>query len=330
MVVLLVVAVLAVTTPTSPVYVSYVNSDSMEPTIGVNDGYLVVADAAVERGDIAVFWSDEREEYVTHRVVDRTDAGLVTKGDNNEVTDQAAGYAHVQRADVIGTVLTVGGKPIIIPWLGVLASVIVANRLSVLVLGGCLVVGSLLYDRENRSRPSRSLVRVGDVTHPLLVATVVVVVGGVLLGAVSYDTTYVVTDGAANGANTLTVGEAATERVQIHVAAVPFTYRMIDTKGLSMTDRTANASTISAVLRIPKQTERGTHETSLTVYRYPAVLPEQAVRTIHGTSPLLAAATTVGLLFAPALLVYTLLFDGKKPLRPFRVRRRSRRRNQRR
>lgn len=319
--VLAIFAAVALTVPASPIHVSYVYSDSMEPTLGVDDGYIVVAGGEIERGDVVVFHSNDREEYVTHRVVDRTDAGYITKGDANDATDQSTGHPPVKREDVVGTVLSVGGTPITIPGLGVVISVLAANRLLVAGVGGTLVLGSLLYDAGD-DRPARTLVRVSDVTHPLLLVALLAAVGMLLTGAVTHDVTYVAVDGGGGGPNVLTVGEPATEERLVTAQSGPFSYRMIDATGMGVTAQERNASAISAELRIPPQADRGPHETSLAVYRYPAVLPEGTVRTLHATSPVLAASTTVGALFVPVFLAYALLFDGRAPLRLGRSRRR--------
>lgn len=318
-------AAIVVTTPASPVQVSYVYSDSMEPAIGQNDGYVVVPDGNVEQRDIVVFWSSEREEYVTHRVVGRSDAGLITQGDNNDVTDQSVGYSHVQREEIVGTVLTINNEPVTIPGLGIIVSLIASNRLVVLGAAGLLIAGSVLYNSGARhSRPDRSLVRVSDVMHPLFVAALLAGIVFLLVGASSHELTYVAVDGAVGGPNTLTVGESTTETVLIHVPSAPFTYRMVSTDGMTITDRSENASTVTARVYIPGPTERGAYTTSLTVYRYPAVLPERAVRTLHSVHPSLAATTTVGLLFTPFFILYALFLDGRQPLRASRSRWRTR------
>lgn len=318
-------AAVVVTTPASPVQVSYVYSDSMEPTIGQNDGYVVVPDGNVEQRDIVVFWSSEREEYVTHRVVGRTGAGLITQGDNNDVTDQSVGYSHVQREEIVGTVLTINGEPVTIPGLGVLVSLMSAHRLVVLGAAGLLIAGSALYNSGTRhSRPGRSLVRVNDVMHPLLAAVLIAGVVFLLVGASSHELTYVAVDGAIGGPNTLTVGESTTETVLIHVPSAPFTYRMVSTDGMTITNRSENASTVTAQVYVPGPTERGAYTTSIHVYRYPTVLPEQTVRTLHAAHPALAASITVALLFAPFFVLYALVLDGQQPLRTSRSRRRTR------
>lgn len=320
--VLTIFAAVALTVPASPIHVSYVYSDSMEPTLDVNDGYVVV-DAPVEVGDVAVYRSEDRDEYVTHRIVDRTDEGFVTKGDNNQATDQATGHPYVQRDDVVGRVLTLGGKPLTIPKLGVFLAALGENRLPAAAVGALLVVASLLSDSgDGGDRPERSVLRLSDVTHPLLVVGLLAAVGVLLTTAVTHDITYVAIEGGGPGADTLAVGEPATEEVLLSLPQQSFIYRMVDTQGMQIAEHERNESAIAATLRVPPQKTPGPHEASLTVYRYPAVLPRDIVRTLHSTSPVLAVSTTVGTLFAPVFLAYAVLFDGKKPLRLGRTTRR--------
>lgn len=64
---------------------SVVASDSMEPTFEV--GEIITSKAIsiedVEKGDIIVFWSEEYQVHIVHRVIEVKEGNkLVTKGDN--------------------------------------------------------------------------------------------------------------------------------------------------------------------------------------------------------------------------------------------------------
>lgn len=66
-----------------------VMSGSMEPAISTGALCFVHTKAAydrVQKGDI-VAYKISTGTYVTHRVVERTEAGMVTKGDANEAAD---------------------------------------------------------------------------------------------------------------------------------------------------------------------------------------------------------------------------------------------------
>ncbi|HEY8395366.1 MAG TPA: signal peptidase I [Bacilli bacterium] len=63
---------------------SVVATDSMEPTIKVGEIITIksVPFSDIEEGNIIVFWSQEYQRYICHRVVDIEDGKLFTKGDN--------------------------------------------------------------------------------------------------------------------------------------------------------------------------------------------------------------------------------------------------------
>lgn len=315
-----VLAALAVTTPASPVQLSYVYSDSMEPTIGQNDGYIVVPAQQVQQRDIIVFWSQEREEYVTHRIVGRSDEGLITQGDNNDVTDQAAGHPYVQRSAITGTVLSLTGEPVTIDGLGVLVSLVHSQRLLILGIAMSLIGGSILFGGSQQPHPRRSLLRVRDVIHPVFAAAIIGGTMVILIGAVSHELMYVAIDGGSSAQNTLTVGSATTETISINASALPLTHRLVSTDGMTITNSTRNASTITANVHIPGPTTSGAYQTSIAVYRYPAVLPFRLVETIHAIHPAVAAGATMSILFSPFVLAYALLFDGNTPLRTSQTR----------
>ncbi len=314
--VIIALAVFAVVMPASPVQISYVYSDSMEPTIGENDGYLVVPAGEIANGDIVMFWSEGRDEYVTHRVTGRSDAGLITKGDNNAVTDQASGYPPVQRGEVVGKVLSIGGEPLTMPGVGGLVSFTKSSRL--LLLAGALILigGGLVISNGPRAHPARSIIHVGDLMHPVFVGAIIGGIVIILTGATFHDLGYVAVESGANAPNTLTVGEPTTETIFINATSIPFTHRIVSTDGMAIEQMSRNASTITADVHIPAPTEHGPQSTSVEVYRYPAILPHQPTVALHELHPSIAAGLSTSLLFMPFILLYGLFFDGKTPLRP--------------
>lgn len=85
-------------------------SGSMEPAIKTGSISWVNcrADARhMERGDILAFERNDGE-LVLHRIVHRTEAGMVTKGDANKAPDAALVRAHQIKGKVLFTVPYVG------------------------------------------------------------------------------------------------------------------------------------------------------------------------------------------------------------------------------
>lgn len=82
-------------------YISVVASESMEPTLYKND--LIIYKAAKEYyvNDVIVFKFDNY--YVVHRIIEKTDLGYITKGDNNLVNDLDY-FGYIQPDQIIGKV----------------------------------------------------------------------------------------------------------------------------------------------------------------------------------------------------------------------------------
>lgn len=320
--VLLAGALLAVAYPLSPVHVSYVYSDSMEPTIGEYDGFVVVPSDGVETGDVVTFWSNDKDEYVTHRVVGRTDGGFVTRGDANRVSDQRAGHPPVARDQIRGEVLAVGGEPLVIPGLG--RAVMAVRGASTLVLAGvALVAGALALGSGGGTE--RRVDRWGAVGWPVLGSAVLALAVLLVAGVQTVDVSHVaVAPGIdAGGPGVVSVGKPITETVR--VGRSPLQTTVFDPRGVSVVNRTANATVTRVGLEGPPASEPGAVEASLDVYRYPAVLPRGVLVSLHRVHPAVAGAVTALVVLSPAILVYLLTVDGRSPVRPSLLGRRLRR-----
>ncbi|MFC7185856.1 signal peptidase I [Halorubrum yunnanense] len=109
-----------------PILLSFVETGSMQPTLDPGDGFVAIpAPLAgdVGAGDVVTFDAQEIEGggLTTHRVVEETDRGYITRGDNNPFTDQDGGEPVVQDAEVVAVALSVGGSVVVIPHLGTVA-----------------------------------------------------------------------------------------------------------------------------------------------------------------------------------------------------------------
>ena len=314
-VVVLLLALLVLAPSASPLRVGYVTSDSMAPTLSPADGYLAVPAGDVSTGDVVVYWSPIRGEYVTHRVVEETDGGFVTKGDNNEETDQSTGYPPVSRSAVVGEVLTVGGDPLVIPNLGSVVPTIRRYRLA--AFGLLLLAAAALFVRmrqgSNARRPGRTVLRVGDVVEPLLVVGVVTFVAVTPLGAASYQLTYVATVDST-GEYTIPVGESTVRNITITADENPATTRVIRAEGMTVTDRVENGTTTDLTVSIPPPEAAGAKTMSVRVYPYPSVLPRPVLEDLHDVHPALATVVSTGAVFGALYLLYRLLLDRDRPI----------------
>lgn len=116
-------------------------SGSMKPTINVGDEVIVKITKDIKENDIITFTEDDI--FVTHRVKEITDEGIVTQGDNNESEDNIK-----KPSDVVGKV------ELIIPKLGKIKYVI-TNIYFIVALVICYIIYEILlyiYDKNDEKK----------------------------------------------------------------------------------------------------------------------------------------------------------------------------------
>lgn len=92
--------------------ISYVPTGSMEPTISANSTIIFDQDykySDLKVDDIIVYYNDETNMYIIHRIIDSTDDGFITKGDNNSIADYHSNsleYYYVTESNYIGKYTT--------------------------------------------------------------------------------------------------------------------------------------------------------------------------------------------------------------------------------
>lgn len=316
--------------PVSPVQLSYVTSDSMAPTIETNEGYVTVPAGTIEAGDVITFYSTARGGYVTHRAIAVTAEGIVTQGDANPSTDQAAGYPLVQPSSVTGKALEFDGSVLVVPHLGTLLSLLETYWYAVVAL----VVGAILYSgaRATRGRDRDEILLGREILLTTVLVAVVVGTALVSLAAVHQTQVYQVVESDTDNPDVLPVGESRTESFTIDIAQTPLTHLVTDVSGMALAEPIAagrgesrvgegvvsSEQTVDAT--IPAQQTTGIHQAALHVYPYPATLPGGVVTTLHGIHPLVAAFTTVLAAILPLYGVYWALVDLRTPLRSTRSR----------
>jgi signal peptidase len=343
--VVIVAVTLALLAPaTSPVQISYVTSDSMEPAIQTNDGYILVPPGEVIPGEIVTYYSDERDGYVTHRVVGTTADGFLTQGDANPTTDQAAGNPPVERSAIIGQVFTIGGQPVLIPQLGVVLGLVRANWMLLFTLMSLSVIVGVFRGESDRPRDSKeSALQSREIVIPTILVAIFVSVLLISSGAVHTELTYSVTETGTDNPQVLAVGESTTTSLDANIVSTPLTQVLTDTEGIVITDTTIaepsaaadqgqsgaldslreplitrSSTTLSAT--VPAQAEPGSHTARISLYPYPATLPRGTLEQLQSIHPWLAALGSVLVIFLPVYTLYWLLIDTTAPIRGSRSR----------
>ncbi len=92
----------------TPVHFSEVSGNSMEPTLSEGDLLIAFETSSIGTGDIVIVQDETcfENEYVVHRVVEVTENGYMTQGDNNPITDQEdAGCEALSQSAITGKVV---------------------------------------------------------------------------------------------------------------------------------------------------------------------------------------------------------------------------------
>lgn len=333
-----------------PVFFTYVETDSMEPTLSAGDGFVAVpieVAGPVGEGDVIVYRAESLHGggLTTHRVVEETDRGYVTKGDANPFTDQGGkDESPVKDGQVVAKALQVGGHVVVVPHLGTavegtteaLAGVqrwtatlfgtralLGAQGLAYLFFAATIVLYAVDVYRDNgtkdrertRSRDDGTDVRVYAAAFALLVvagatAAMVVPAGTQEFGVVSAEFD-------SERPDVVRAGETANATYAVHNGGVLPVYTVFEpaSEGVDVRPReirVGGGSRVDATLTLSAPPENGYYRYYVVEHRYLAVLPLTVIRGLHSMHPWAPIVAIDALLALPFyLLSIRLLGTGR-------------------
>ncbi|SDG21255.1 signal peptidase I [Halorientalis regularis] len=333
-VVVAIVAVVAGQLLGQPVLLGYVTSGSMAPTMETGDGFVAIPAAVageVEEGDVIVFQAESLHGggLTTHRVVDVTDRGYITKGDANPFTDQDNDEPPVKDAQIVATAWQPGGGVLVIPELGTVVmgtqSVIQSvQRRAAAALGtrSLLGVQGLAYllfalsivayvldvwlGGSSDRRRDRQRERDSGTSARLLVAIFAAVIvlaatAAMVVPAGSQEFGVVSAESDAPGPRVIEQGTS--ESVDYPVSnggLVPIvSYFEGDSERVSVEPtelRVPARESVNATLTLSAPPETGYYRQYLVEHRYLAILPQSTIRALYEVHPWLPIAVIDGLL----------------------------------
>lgn len=342
-----------------PVLLSYVESDSMEPTLDEGDGFVAVPEPLagdVGMGDVVVFDAERIEggELTTHRIVDEREGGYVTQGDGNLVADQSGGEPLVTDGQVKAVALSVDGTVVTIPhlgsavgavgvafdrvertvagWLG--APRLGSQQLAYLLFGLGLLAftASLVFDgiagRDRERTRSRSQAGMLD-ARLVLGGCLLLLIGGAIVGMVAPagTETYGVVSSEGNSSNPTIVpaGESDSFQYDRHNGGVlpVVSYLEPSSDGVDVNlERTtlSRNETVNATVTFHAPPETGYYHRSVTEHRYFALVPPSVIDAAYRVHPWLPYALISAVITFPVLVLWWLW----GPRGTVRVRRRQR------
>ena len=322
-----------------PILLSYVETGSMEPTIGTGDGFVAVPSVLagdVEEGDVVVYEARELQGggLTTHRVVGETDEGYVTKGDANPFTDQDGPEPPVTDDQIVAHALQISGEVVVVPALGVAVETIQEGVLSLqswfadlvgfgdsldrqgsgvvlFAVGFALFALTLILDEgrtrtTDRSRRRGTLLNTRTVTLVVLVAVLLPANAAMLAGD---GTQELVVDGADVAESPdIEPGDDATWEIGVdNYGFVPIVLFFEGERGATtavderLTVGPGEAATVTVSATAPAPGERTV--LSVTEYRYLHVLPTPVLAALHERHPLLALGAINAVLLGGSLVV---------------------------
>lgn len=340
-----------------PVLLSYVATGSMAPTLEPGDGFIAIPSAIagpVEEGDVIVFQAQNLNGggLITHRVVDVTDSGYITKGDANPVTDQDGTEPIVRNPQVVAKALQIGGNVVVIPKLGAvvlaIAGGIEALQLALARLFGIrallgpqglayllFVIGATAFlvstllergeaDRRRDRNRSRDVVEARHLIVGLTLILVLITTASMVLPSGAHEYGIVSSTSDSEGINVIQQGtsETTTFRVPSNGLMPVVVFLEPGGDGVTVSERelvvgSNQMEEVQVTILAPQQT--GYYQYYLVEYRYLAILPQStisALYNVHPWLPIIVIDLLIGVGFAG--LAYGLVGLG-----PIRVRSRK-------
>ncbi|WP_339105653.1 signal peptidase I [Haloterrigena salinisoli] len=331
-----------------PILLGYVATGSMEPAMDAGDGFVAIpslADSSVEEGDVVVFEARDLNGggLTTHRVVDETDEGYVTKGDANPFTDQDGGEPHVTEGQIVAKAWQVNGEVVTIPHLGTAVTSVrgVAESAygtvapvigltttadaegigaALVAIGVALLGFGTVFERlgparreTRRSRSRENVIAFWTALGLVLLVFVTFATAAMVVPAGTAEYELVSTDSPTDDPQVIAPGET-TELARtvdnagylpvVAVHEAESNNVAIDPATQTVGIRSSGETTVS--LTAPGET--GTYTRHVGEYRYLAVLPPPVIVWLHGLHPLAAIAAVNGVIVGIAVAIVLVVF----------------------
>ncbi len=305
-----------------PFSLGYVSSGSMEPTIRTNDGYILVKSSNYQLGDIITFKPQVLDEaFVTHRIIEKVDNGFITQGDHNNSTDQEAGEPLIQAESIRGRVLTVKGRPLTIPKLGLISNqlnaiikginilTLIAIFLAIYALGHIMEMFSG-KGRRGKRRRSR-LIDIAPYFDPVFISLCLVLFINVVLVGISVkgwsplETSYTVV--TTEGIGSPLPGERFTEEMKLeNMTPLPFIIKFdnkVNIEAYPEKLKLPSKQAVAYTLTLEAPGEIGYYTESINKYTYLDLLPDSWFDTLYSMNKVLPLIV----IFAPGIILNLIL-----------------------
>ena len=327
-----------------PILLSYVETGSMAPTLAPGDGFVAVPPAlagGVGQGDVVTFRAEEIQGggLTTHRIVEETDQGYVTRGDANPFTDQDSDEPPVKDEQIVAVAWQPGGNVLALPHLGTavgglqgsirtlqvrLASLLGTRSLlglqglTYLLFGATVVLYLLdLLVADGSQDRARDRTRETGWDPRLLVAAMALglaLAATAAMAAPAGSQEFTVVSAEFDSESQFVIERGTSTSTDYAVGNSGFipvvTYLEPGSEGVSVRPgelRVGPQSVSNATLTLSAPPETGAYRRYVVEHRYLAVLPPSTIRTLHGAHPWLPVVVIDALVVVPFYLLGTRL-----------------------
>lgn len=329
--ILLLISVILILLLISPIEISFVVSDSMSPTIEPNEDIFFVntnvdSTEDFKVGEVIVYYSPNRTELTTHRVVDKSEEGLITKGDNSFETDQERGEDPITDELIFGKVVKIQGSVLTIN--DVFPVVKFVTDYNTELLFGLLLMLfiDILYPRSKRGISRFN----SDVTtyRFMLLVTIILVVswtGFIYFSSISVtgSSTIVTDDRNFNEEQFISVNESVekTQVIDVHNSIIPThdEYEITNYGEIQNVQKFSDKKEVHITYNIGPFQNRGVYTPVFVAYPYPRTLPPNIISYLHSIHPLVASIATMSVIAIPIYIIYMLITDNVR-IRTNRIR----------
>lgn len=333
-----------------PILLSFVETGSMAPTLQSGDGFIAVPPSLageVEPGDVVVFDAERMNNggLVTHRVVEETEAGFITKGDANPFTDQQsdANEPPVHREQIVAVAWQVGGSVVVVPKVGLFVTAsrgaisAIQTQLAVVfgtrsllgtqglayllfAFGVLAYSGSLILERRRGPRRVRDRDRNAQVVNrtavvlSLTVALMLVLTASMTLAGGTHQFSFVSSQSDAPGAGVIPTGgsENVTYTVPSNGVLPVMVFLEPTSEDIEVSPNelyVSGGATANATVTLHAPPQTGFYRRYMVEHRYLAILPNTTIRALYGLHPW-APILAIDFLLGGGFLAFAIAFVG--------------------
>lgn len=309
-----------------PILLGYVETGSMAPTLQPGDGFVAIPPGLagdIESGDVITFDAERLHGggLVTHRVVEETEEGFITRGDANPFTDQSSSENEppVQREQIVAVGWQVGGNLVVVPKVGLLVITVqgvitgIQQQLAIvfgtrsllgtqglayilLLIGVLAYLGSAYLERRAGTKRRREKSRESQTFNATLaivtlsVILMAIITASMVIPGGTHKFEVVSSDSDAPGARVIPKGQSENTTYTVPsngvmpvVVFLEPTSDRIDVTPRELRVPSGSAANATVTLHAPPQ--NGFYRMYLVEHRYFAVLPQTMIRALYHVHP---------------------------------------------